>query len=215
MSDHSPFVHLHVHSEYSLLDGAIRTNQMLDKALRLGMDAVAVTDHGNMFGAVQFYDQAYRAGIKPIIGCELYVAPADRRDRSPSKDGSPNAYHLIVLAMNEEGYKNLSRLVTLGNMEGFYYHPRVDMELLKEYNGGLISLSACLKGHISYLINAGQIEKAREKAKELATTFDNERFYLEVQANKLPEQEKANRILKEISQDLSIPLAATNDCPRL
>ena len=121
---HSPFVHLHVHTEYSLLDGAIRIDQMLKKARNLSMDAVAITDHGNMFGAVQFYDQAVKAEIKPIIGCEIYVAPRDRRDRSPSRDGSPNAYHLILLVMNEEGYKNLTQLVTLGHLEGFYYqHP--------------------------------------------------------------------------------------------
>ncbi|MBE9572077.1 MAG: DNA polymerase III subunit alpha, partial [Proteobacteria bacterium] len=212
MKHHKPFVHVHVHTEYSLLDGAIRIDQMLKKSRSLGMDAVAITDHGNMFGAIQFYDQAVKAGIKPIIGCEIYVAPGDRRDRSPSRDGSPNAYHLVLLVMNEEGYKNLSQLVTLGHLEGFYYHPRVDMELLKKFNGGLIALSACLKGNVPFLINAGRFDAAREKAQELASIFDNDRFYLEVQANKLPEQIKINRALRELSQDLSIPLVATNDC---
>ncbi|MBW1851322.1 MAG: PHP domain-containing protein, partial [Deltaproteobacteria bacterium] len=169
MTDHSSFVHLHVHTEYSLLDGAIRTDKMLEKSQALGMEAVAITDHGNMFGAVQFYDQAIKAGVKPIIGSEIYVAPGDRRNRSPATDGSPNAYHLILLVMNDEGYKNLSKLVTLGHLEGFYYHPRVDMELLREHNAGLIALSACLKGIIPYCINAGQIERAREKAAELAS----------------------------------------------
>ena len=211
MKHHKPFVHVHVHTEYSLLDGAIRIDQMLKKSRSLGMDAVAITDHGNMFGAVQFYDQAVKAGIKPIIGCEIYVAPGDRRDRSPSRDGSPNAYHLVLLVMNEEGYKNLSQLVTLGHLEGFYYHPRVDMELLKKFNGGLIALSACLKGNVPFLINAGRFDAAREKAQELASIFDNDRFYLEVQANKLPEQIKINSALRELSQDLSIPLVATND----
>jgi DNA polymerase-3 subunit alpha len=209
---HSPFVHLHVHTEYSLLDGAIRIDQMLKKTRSLGMDAVAITDHGNMFGAVQFYDQAVKAGIKPIIGCEIYVAPRDRRDRSPSRDGSPNAYHLILLVMNEEGYKNLTQLVTLGHLEGFYYHPRVDMDLLKKFNGGLIALSACLKGNVSYLINIERFDAARKKAEELAGIFDNDRFYLEVQANKLPEQVKVNRGLRSLSKELSIPLVATNDC---
>jgi DNA polymerase-3 subunit alpha len=209
---HKPFVHFHVHTEYSLLDGAIRIDQMLKKSRRLGMDAVAITDHGNMFGAVQFYDQAVKAEIKPIIGCEIYVAPGDRRDRSPSRDGSPNAYHLVLLVMNDQGYKNLSQLVTLGHLEGFYYHPRVDMALLKEFNGGLIALSACLKGNIPFLINAGRFEKAKEKAQEFASIFENDRFYLEVQANKLPEQIKINKALRELSQDLSIPLVATNDC---
>ncbi len=148
MTTNSPFVHLHVHTEYSLLDGAIRTQNMVEKSKDWGMEAVAVTDHGNMFGAVQFYDQAVKAGIKPLIGSELYLAPGDRRDRSPSRDGSPNAYHIVLLVMNDVGYKNLSKLVTLGHLEGFYYHPRVDMELLKEYNSGLIALSACLKGII-------------------------------------------------------------------
>ncbi len=208
----SPFVHLHVHTEYSLLDGAIRIDRMLDKARNLGMDSVAITDHGNMFGVVHFYDQAMKAGIKPIIGCEIYVAPGDRRDRSPSPGGGPTAYHLTILVMNEEGYKNLSRLVTLGHLEGFYYRPRVDMELLREYNSGLIALSGCLKGPVPYLVNTGQIESAKEKAEEMASIFDNERFYLEVQANKLPEQKKVNRALQEISHDLSIPLIGTNDC---
>ncbi|MBC8460389.1 MAG: DNA polymerase III subunit alpha [Deltaproteobacteria bacterium] len=212
MSDHLPFVHLHVHTEYSLLDGAIRIDQLLEKARNLGMDSVAITDHGNLFGAVQFYDRAVKAKIKPIIGCELYVAPGDRRDRSPSPDGSLNAYHLVLLVMNREGYKNLCKLVTLGHLEGFYYHPRVDMELLKEFNGGIIALSSCLKGIIPYFINAGRIETAKEKAKELASIFDNDRFYLEVQANNLPEQINVNTVLKEISKDLAIPLVASNDC---
>jgi len=208
----SPFVHLHVHTEYSLLDGAIRIDRMLDKARDLGMDSVAITDHGNMFGVVQFYDQAVKAGIKPVIGCEIYVAPGDRRDRSPSPGGGPAAYHLTLLVMNEEGYKNLSALVTLGHLEGFYYRPRVDMELLRKYNSGLIALSGCLKGPVPYLVNTGQIESAKEKAEEMASIFDNERFYLEVQANKLLDQKKVNRALREISNDLSIPLIGTNDC---
>jgi DNA polymerase-3 subunit alpha len=211
VTDNSPFVHLHVHTEYSLLDGAIRTDKMLEKSKALGMEAVSITDHGNMFGAVEFYDQAVKAGINPVIGSEVYLAPGDRRDRSPSRDGSPNAYHLVLLVMNEVGYRNLSKLVTLGHLEGFYYHPRVDMELLKEYNEGLIALSACLKGIVPYHIGAGRIETALEKAKELSTVFDD-RFYLEVQANKMPQQIKLNTVLKDISKDLSIPLVATNDC---
>jgi len=208
----SPFVHLHVHTEYSLLDGAIRIDRMLEKCRSLGMDSVAVTDHGNMFGAVHFYDQAIKAGIKPIIGAEIYIAPGDRRDRSPSKDGSPTAYHLVLLVMNDTGYRNLSRLVTLGNLEGFYYKARADMELLREYNDGLIALSGCLQGEIPFLINKERIEEAKEKAGELARIFDNDRFYLEVQANNLPQQIKTNEILRMISRDLSIPLVATNDC---
>ncbi len=212
VADHSSFVHLHVHTEYSLLDGAIRIGKMLDKADKLGMDAVAVTDHGNMFGAVEFYDKAAKAGIKPIIGCEIYVAPGDRRERSPSRDGRPNAYHLVLLVMNELGYRNLSRLVTIGHLEGFYYHPRVDMGLLKAHNQGLVALSACLKGHIPYLINRGRVEEAKKKAQELASIFDHDRFFLEIQANTLPEQVKVNQVLGALSQELSLPMVATNDC---
>ncbi len=212
VSKTNPFAHLHVHSEYSLLDGAIRISDMLKKAKSLGMPAVALTDHGNMFGAVHFYRDAYQAGIKPIIGCEVYVAPGDRKDRTPPSDGSPNAYHLVLLVTNGEGYKNLSRLVTLGHLEGFYYHPRVDMDLLREHNRGLIALSACLKGNIPFLINRGRIEEAREKAKEMASIFDGERFFLEVQANRLAEQIPVNNALKEFSRELSLPLVATNDC---
>ncbi|MFP4085312.1 MAG: DNA polymerase III subunit alpha [Desulfobacteraceae bacterium] len=207
----SPFVHLHVHTEYSLLDGAIRINSLLDKARDLGMESVAITDHGNMFGVVEFYDKAVKAGIKPIIGCEIYVAPGDRKDRSPSPDGGPNAYHLVLLVMNEEGYKNLSRLVTLGHLEGFYYHPRVDMALLREYNAGLIALSACLKGNVPYLIHNHQLDAAVRKAREMARIFDG-RFYLEIQANGLAEQKTVNKGLAEISQTLSLPMVATNDC---
>ncbi|MDY6971432.1 MAG: DNA polymerase III subunit alpha [Thermodesulfobacteriota bacterium] len=212
MTDHSPFVHLHVHTEYSLLDGAIRMDHMFKKSLSLGMNAVAITDHGNMFGAVQFFDQAVKAGVAPIIGCEVYVAPGDHRDRSPSLDGSPNSYHLVLLVMNDEGYKNLSKLVSLGYLKGFYYRPRVDMKLLEEFNGGLIALSACLKGIVPFNITTGRIERAREKAVELASVFDKDRFYLEVQANNLPEQIRINSALRDISKDLSIPLVATNDC---
>jgi DNA polymerase-3 subunit alpha len=208
----SSFVHLHVHTEYSLLDGAIRTGHMLDKAKDLGMDAVTITDHGNMFGAVEFCDLAKKAGIKPIIGSELYLAPGDRRDRSQPKDGSPSSYHLVLLVINAEGYKNLSKLVTLGYLEGFYYRPRVDMEILKEYNRGLIALSACLKGTIPYNINADRMELAKELAVEMASIFDDGRFFLEVQANKMPAQTKVNAGLRQISDALSIPLVATNDC---
>ena len=212
MTDNSSFVHLHVHSEYSLLDGAIPIKRLLKKAKATGMDAVAITDHGNIFGAVQFFDQAAKTGIKPILGCEVYVAPRDRKERTPSPDGGPNAHHLILLVMDDEGYKNLSRLVTLSHLEGFYYHPRVDMELLREFNAGLIACSACLKGIVPYLIGADRIEEAKQKALELASIFDRDRFCLEVQANGLPEQAEVNTILKDLSRELSIPLVATNDC---
>jgi DNA polymerase-3 subunit alpha len=207
-----PFVHLHVHTEFSLLDGAIRVNRMLKKASELGMESVAITDHGNMFGAVEFYSQATKEGIKPIIGCEVYIAPGSRTDKSPATDGQPNAYHLVLLVIDERGYRNLSRLVTLANLEGFYYHPRIDMELLRQYNGGLIAFSSCLKGHVPYYLRIGRKEEAKRYAREFASIFDNERFYLEVMANKLPDQIVVNRALKELAQELSLPMVATNDC---
>jgi DNA polymerase III subunit alpha len=212
VTSNSNFVNLHVHTEFSLLDGAITIKKMLDKANALGMEGVAVTDHGNMFGAVQLFEKAKGTGVRPVLGCELYVAPGDRRDRTPAREGQPNAYHIVLLVMNEEGYRNLSQLVTLGHLEGFYYHPRVDMELLRQYNGGLIALSACLKGVVPHYIGAGRMDIAREKAGELNAIFDKDRFFFEVQANKLPEQEILNKALKEMSREMSIPLVATNDC---
>ena len=210
--DRHPFVHLHTHTEFSLLDGAIRIDRLLKKAADLGMETVAITDHGNMFGAVEFYSQAHKAGIKPIIGCETYVAPGSRKEKSPSSDGQPTAYHLVLLVMNETGYRNLSKLVTLGNLEGFYYHPRIDMELLRQNNQGLIAFSACLKGHVPYFLRRGRLEDAKEYARQLASIFDHDRFYLEVMANKMPEQIAVNEALKELAEDLSLPLVATNDC---
>jgi DNA polymerase III subunit alpha len=211
VSDNSNFVNLHVHTEFSLLDGAITINRLLDKAKSMGMESVAITDHGNIFGAVQLFDKSKKAGVRPVLGCEVYVAPGDRKDRSPSRDGQPNAYHLILLVMNEQGYRNLSHLVTLGHLEGFYYHPRVDMELLRKYNGGLIALSACLKGIVPHYIESNMTDIALNKAREFASIFDK-RFYFEVQANMLPEQMRLNKVLKEFSKQLSIPLVATNDC---
>jgi len=212
LTSSSSFVHLHVHTEFSLLDGAIRISQLLDKARALNMEAVAVTDHGNMFGAVEFFTKSPDQGIKAVLGCEMYVASGHRKDRAMPQDGSPNAHHLILLAMDQKGYKNLCRLVTLSHLEGFYYHPRVDMEILREYHSGLIALSACLKGKIPYLLNANRIEAAKEEARAFASIFDRDRFYLEVQANQLPEQERVNHLLKALGHELSIPLVATNDC---
>lgn len=208
----SPFVHLHLHTEFSLLDGGIRIRDLIRKSKALGMDSVAITDHGNLFGAVQFYDEVSKAGIHPILGCEVYMAPGDRRDRTPAAQGVPTAFHLILLVMNETGYRNLSALITLAHIEGFYYHPRIDMELLRTYHEGLIALSACLKGQIPHLIQSGRMDQAREAAKAMASLFDRERFYLEIQANTMPEQEQVNRGLQELAGELSLPLVATNDC---
>jgi DNA polymerase-3 subunit alpha len=210
--EHSRFVHLHCHTEYSLLDGANKVDKLFERIKALKQPAVAMTDHGNMFGAVEFYREAISHGIKPIIGCEIYVAPTSRFERK-GVDRGPKEYnnHLILLAMNPEGYRNLCKLVSLGYMEGFYYKPRIDKELLKELNGGLIALSACLQGEVSQALSAGDYEKAKAAAENYATIF-GDRYYLEVQDNKLPAQEKVNRLLLELARDLSLPVVATNDC---
>src|SRR3989338_6015648 len=210
--EHSRFVHLHCHTQYSLLDGANKVDALLERVKQLKQPAVAMTDHGNMFGAIEFYREAMRQGIKPIIGCEIYVAPASRFERKGVDKGNKEYNnHLILLAMNLEGYRNLCKLVTAGYLEGFYYKPRVDKELLREHNRGLIALSACLQGEVAQALSAGQIEKAKSAAESYAAIF-GERYYLEVQDNKLPQQEKVNRLILEIGKDLSIPVAATNDC---
>ena len=208
----SRFVHLHCHTEYSLLDGANKVDKLFDRIKGLNQAAVAMTDHGNMFGAIEFYRTALSHGIKPIIGCEIYVAPTSRFEKKGVDRGSKEYNnHLILLAMNQEGYKNLCKLVSLAYMEGFYYKPRVDKELLREFNRGLIALSACLQGEVSQALSAGNIEKARAAAETYETIF-NDRYYIEIQDNKLPEQEKVNRLLVELSRELSIPVVATNDC---
>jgi len=210
--EHSRFVHLHCHTQYSLLDGANRVGPLLERVKQLKQPALAMTDHGNMFGAIEFYTQALRRGIKPIIGCETYVAPASRFERKGVDKGTKEYnHHLILLAMNREGYRNLCRLVTAGFKEGFYYKPRVDKELLQEHNRGLIALSACLQGEVASALSTGQIEKAKAAAESYAAIF-KERYYLEVQDNKIPEQERINRMMLELARDLSLPVVATNDC---
>ena len=210
--EHSRFVHLHCHTEYSLLDGANKVDKLFERIKSLKQPAVAMTDHGNMFGAVEFYREAMSHGVKPIIGCEIYVAPTSRFEKK-GVDKGPKEYnnHLILLAMNKEGYRNLCKLVSLGYMEGFYYKPRIDKELLKELNGGLIALSACLQGEVSQALSGGNIERAKAAAESYLSMF-NDRYYIEIQDNKLPEQEKVNKLLVELAKDLSIPVVATNDC---
>ena len=210
--EHSRFVHLHCHTEYSLLDGANKVDKLLQRIKALKQPAVAMTDHGNMFGTIEFYREAMKQGVKPIIGCEIYVAPASRLERK-GVDKGPKEYnnHLILLAMNNEGYRNLCKLVSLGYMEGFYYKPRVDKELLRELNGGLIALSACLQGEVSQALYAGNVEKAKTAAETYASIF-RDRYYIEIQDNKLAEQEKVNPLLVELAKELSIPVVATNDC---
>jgi DNA polymerase-3 subunit alpha len=206
----SDFVHLHIHTQYSLLDGAIRVDALLKRAAQFGMNAVAITDHGAMFGAVEFYEKALAAGIKPIIGCECYLAPRRLTDRT-SLDHK-GTMHLVLLAENQEGYRNLCRLASIAQLEGFYYRPRIDKTVLEAHCGGLIALSACLHGEIPQLIQKGHMEKAEAAAQWYRSLFGEENFFLEVQHNGLPEQEIVNKGLLELSSRLSIPLVATNDC---
>ncbi len=200
------FVHLHVHSEYSLLDGACRISELAEAARDMGMHALAVTDHGNLFAAIDFYDSCLKAGIKPIIGCEVYVAEGSRTDRI----GSEKPYHLILLCKNNEGYKNLSKLVSLGYTEGFYRKPRIDFKLLSEYHEGLICLSACLAGELSRRLSEGNYQAAKETALRYRELF-GEDYYIEVQSHDFPEQLEVLARLIKLSRETGIPLAATND----
>ncbi len=209
--EHSRFAHLHVHSEYSLLDGACRLPQLMRKAHECKMPALALTDHGNLFGAIQFYTQALDSGIKPIIGYEAYIAPGSRFDRTAHsiKDASS---HLTVLVKDETGYKNLMKLATLAYFEGFYYKPRIDREALDELKEGLIVLSGCLKGEIPHLIQNDLFEQAQKVAGEYKDMLGDGNFYLEVQDHGIVDQRKVTEGLLRISRDLEIPLVATNDC---
>ena len=204
---HSDFVHLHVHTQYSLLDGAIRLNDLFNEAKRQRMPALAITDHGNMFGTIEFYQKAYKNGVKPIIGCELYIANESRFIKK-----AQDANHLIVLVKNTTGYNNLMKLTTAGYLEGFYYRPRVDKELLARHCDGLIAMSACLHGEIPSFLLKGDRNSAKKAAKEYLSIFGDENFYLEIMENGLPEQVKINKELIEMGKELSIPVVATNDC---
>ncbi len=206
----TPFIHLHVHTQYSLLDGAIRIDALLERAREFGMPAAAVTDHGAMFGAVEFYEKALKADIKPIIGCECYIAPRRLTDKDHEKDRQLS--HLVLLAQNQEGYRNLCQLATAAQLKGFYYKPRIDKELLREHSAGLIALSACLHGEIPLLISANQMDQADAAAREYLDIFGEDNFFLEVQDNGMQAQTKVNQALYDMSQRLSIPLVATNDC---
>ncbi|MFC1489263.1 DNA polymerase III subunit alpha [Thermodesulfobacteriota bacterium] len=211
MTDTTPnFVHLHVHTQYSLLDGAIRIDALLQRAIDFGMDAVAITDHGTMFGVMEFFEKANTAGIKPIIGCECYVAPRRLTDKTSfdAKDLS----HLILLAENHDGYRNLCKLTSMAQFEGFYYRPRIDKEVLKQHSKGLIGLSACLHGEIPRRIQEGSPDKADEAARFYLDTLGENNFFLEVQSSGIDVQENVNQALLDMSERLSIPLVATNDC---
>jgi DNA polymerase-3 subunit alpha len=211
------FVHLHVHTQYSLLDGAIRLKDLFETARAFGMPAATITDHGNMFGALEFYELAKKYEIKPIIGCEAYVAAKSRHDRALKAEGEANgledrSFHLTLLARNLSGYQNLMKLVSLGYTEGFYYKPRMDREILKMHSQGLIALSGCLKGEIASLLIRNQPDNAKRTALEYAQIFEPGNFYLEIQSNGIPEQAVANEGLIRLSGELSLPLVATNDC---
>ncbi len=205
----SNFVHLHLHSGFSLLDGACDHNVLAATAAKYKMPAVAVTDHGNLFGAIGFYEAAKKAGVKPIIGCEMYVARTNRLDRDPAS-GRPN--HLIVLCENETGYQNLVKLVSKGYLEGFYYKPRIDKELLREHSEGLIGLSACLNGEVASNVLAGRVEQAEKAASDYQDIFGKDRFFLEIHDHGLEKQRKIIPDMLRISERTGIRAAATNDC---
>ena len=206
----SSFVHLHVHTEYSLLDGAIRIADLPSRLSALGMDACAITDHGALYGVVDFYRALKKEGLKPIIGCEVYVAPRSHTDKQHREDREPS--HLILLAENATGYRNLMKLVSIGFVDGFYYKPRVDHDLLKKHHEGLICLSACLAGEVPRAILDRDIERAKALALWHEEIFGRGNYYLEVQANEIPEQTAVNNALIRIARETGIPLVATNDC---
>ena len=203
------FAHLHVHTEYSLLDGASRVKELIRRTKELGMDSVAITDHGVMYGAVRFYKEAKAQGIHPVIGCEVYLAPGMRQERA-EVDGT-RYYHLILLAENETGYRNLVELISLANIEGYYYKPRIDKELLRQYHEGVIALSACVAGEIPQAILRGNNERAEALIAEYVEIFGQDNFFLEIQDHGLPEEKTVNRALRELAKKYDIGLVATND----
>ncbi|MGC8991368.1 MAG: DNA polymerase III subunit alpha, partial [Verrucomicrobiia bacterium] len=208
---HADFVHLHVHTEYSLLDGACRLDRLVERARELKFPALAITDHGVLYGAVDFYRAALKTGIKPIIGCEVYVAPGSRHEKRTMAGGRDVYHHLVLLATDLAGYSNLIRLVTAGHFEGFYYKPRIDKELLAQHKSGLIVLTGCLAGEIPDLILKDQLAQARDAIDWYRQTLGPENFYLEVQNHGTPEEVKVNRQLAEWSREFGLKLVATND----
>ena len=208
MKDLQKFVHLHVHSEYSLLDGACKLDELIEKVKSMGQTAVAVTDHGNMYGTISFYKKAAAAGIKPIIGCEVYVAPGSRFEKSAAVNGG--YYHLILLCKNNEGYRNLVKLATLASLEGFYKKPRIDFEILEKYHGGLICLSACLAGELPQALLNDDIKKAEEIALRYKNLFGND-YYIEIQDHGIIKQKRILPQLVSIAEKYNIKIAATND----
>lgn len=204
----APFVHLHVHTQYSMLDGAIRLDDLINKTKEYDMEAVAVTDHGAMYGALEFYTKAKKAGIKPLVGCEFYVSQTDHLIHD--KKAGHN-FHLVLLAMNKTGYQNLMKLASIAQTKGFYYRPRIDKKVLFEHQEGLLALTACLHGEIPWLITHNNLDEARKKALELQAVF-GDRLYFEIQENGIDKQQVANTGLMELARELNIKLVATNDC---
>ena len=204
------FAHLHVHTEYSLLDGACRIERLLDRAKELGQEAVAITDHGNMYGVVDFYKAAGKRGIKPIIGCEVYVAKRTRFDKVSDLDRENR--HLVLLCENQTGYRNLIAMVSKGWIEGFYNRPRIDFELMREHSEGLIALSACVSGEIPRALLRGDYEEAREAALRYREIFGPENFFLELQDHGLNDEHYVNPGIIKLSRETGIPLVVTNDC---
>ena len=204
------FAHLHVHTEYSLLDGSNKIKEYVKRVKELGMDSAAITDHGVMYGVIDFYKAARDAGIKPILGCEVYVAPNSRFDKELT-GGEDRYYHLVLLAENNTGYENLTKIVSRGHTEGYYYRPRVDMEILREFHEGIIALSACLAGEVQRYIQKGMIEEAKKSARKYEDCFGRGNFFLELQDHGIPAQKTVNTALLNMSRELGIPLVATND----
>lgn len=205
------FIHLHLHTEYSILDGCLRISDLLENVSKFNMPAVAITDHGNIFGAVEFFKAAKKQGIKPIIGCEVYVAPRSRFDKKPGNGDESHNYHLVLLVKDEKGYRNLCQLLTSAYLEGFYYRPRIDKELLRRHSAGLIALSSCLKGEVNDYLVKDMEDKAEQAAREYRDIFGEENFYLELQDHGLPEQKKIIPGIVALSKKLGLPLVATND----
>jgi DNA polymerase III subunit alpha len=203
------FVHLHLHTEYSLLDGAIRMKELMKKAKELGMPAVAITDHGNLYGAVEFYQEATKAGVKPIIGCEAYMAPGSIKDRPNNMRDA--AYHFTLLAKDDIGYRNLVKLISAAHLDGMHYKPRIDKELLAKHAEGLIGMSACLKGEINMAIQADNLTKARQSAAEFRDIFGAENFFLELHDHGIEAQAKCNRVLPDLAKEFGLGLVAAND----
>ena len=204
------FAHLHVHTEYSLLDGSNKIKEYVSRVKELGMNSAAITDHGVMYGVIDFYREAKSQGINPILGCEVYVAPNSRFDREIT-GGDDRYYHLVLLAENNTGYANLMKIVSKGFVEGYYYKPRVDKQLLREYSEGIIALSACLAGEVQRYLVKGLYEEAKKAALEYQDIFGEGNYFLELQDHGIPEQTMVNQRLFKMSEELGIDLVATND----